>query len=179
MLPKLGTPLYNLNHENETIRKKTLKKWNRLNKILIIPLYRLFILPLSGFGRLFLILYTKGRITGKKRRTPLEYHRIDGTITVISGRGEEAGWVKNIRANPNAMSIRYGFHRFKPETEFVVDNEQKLQTVKWYVKNHGRSAKMLFGWNPKVHDPETTDFSKLLNLIIIIRFHKNISSPTS
>ena len=27
------------NHENENIRKKTLKKWNRLNKFLIIPLY--------------------------------------------------------------------------------------------------------------------------------------------
>jgi deazaflavin-dependent oxidoreductase (nitroreductase family) len=176
MLPKPGTPLYNLNHENEIIRNKTLKKWNRLNKILIIPLYRLFILPLFGFGRIFLILYTKGRKTGKKRRTPLEYHRIDGTITVIAGRGEEAGWVKNLRINPDSVSIRYGFHRFKPDIEFIVDNEHKIEFLKWYVKNHGRSAKILFGWDPKIHDPETSDFSKLLRLILVIRFHKNMLS---
>jgi hypothetical protein len=44
--------------------------------------------------------------------------------------------------------------------------------MKWYVVNHGKSAKMLFGWDRKFDDPETTDFSKLLTMITIIRLHR-------
>jgi deazaflavin-dependent oxidoreductase (nitroreductase family) len=172
MIPRPNTPLYNLNHEDKEVRNKTLKKWRRLNKYLVLPLYRCHLLPLFGFGRIFLILTTKGRKTGKKRRTPLEYHRIDGIITVISGRGEEAGWMKNVLINPESVFVRHGFHRFDPEIEYIIDDQQKLQIIKWYVKKHGRSAKFLFGWNPKIDDPETTDFSNLIGLISIIKFHK-------
>ena len=175
MLPRPNTPLYNLNHEDEMIKNKTLKRWRRMNKYLVLPLYRIYLLPLFGFGRIFLIITTKGRKTGKKRRTPLEYHRIDRIITVFSGRGEEAGWMKNVRLNPDAVSIRHGFHRFKPKIECISDEQQKIEIIKWYVKKHGRSAKFLFGWDSKIDDPETTDFSYLVGLISIIRFIKEKS----
>jgi len=87
ILPRSGSALYNMNHPDEKIRVKTLKKYKSLNKYLVIPLYRLRILPLLGFGRIFLILTTIGRKTGKKRRTPLEYHWIEGIMTILSGRG--------------------------------------------------------------------------------------------
>ncbi|MFX1235138.1 MAG: nitroreductase family deazaflavin-dependent oxidoreductase [Promethearchaeota archaeon] len=170
MLPRPNTPLYNLTHEDNEIKAKTLKRWRRLNKYLVLPLYRCYLLPFFGFGRIFLILTTKGRKTGKKRRTPLEYHRIDNIIMVISGRGEDAGWMKNIRLNPDSVSVRHGFHRFKPKIDYVIDEDKKLQIIKWYVKKHGRSAKLLFGWDPKIDDLETTDFSNILRLISIIRF---------
>jgi len=70
-LPRVDSALYNLNHPDENIRMKTLTKYKRINKLLILPLYRLKILPLLGFGKVFLILTTKGRISGKNRRTPL------------------------------------------------------------------------------------------------------------
>ena len=171
LLPRPGSPLYNLNHKDVMIKNKTLKKFKILNKYIVLPLYRLRILPLLGFGRIFLILTTKGRKTGKNRRTPLEYHRIDGIITIFSSIGEDAGWVKNIRANPDSLLVRHGFHRFQPQVEFVTNKDQKLEIMKWYVVNHGKSAKMLFGWIPKVDDPETTDFSKMLKMITLIRFH--------
>ena len=84
-LPRPGSALYNLNHPDSHIKDKTLKRYKRLNKYLVLPLYRIKFLPLIGFGRIFLILTTRGRISGKKRRTPLEYHRIDGVITIFSG----------------------------------------------------------------------------------------------
>ena len=93
LIPRPGSPLYNLNHTDENKRKKTLRRWRIINKYLVLPLYRLRIFPLFGFGRIFLILTTKGRVTGKKRKTPLEYHRIDQVITVFSSRGEETGWI--------------------------------------------------------------------------------------
>ena len=171
LLPRPGSPLYKLNHEDENERKKTLRRWSLLNKYIVLPLYRLRIFPLFGFGRIFLVLTTKGRKTGKKRKTPLEYHRIDQVITVFSSRGEEAGWVKNIHANPNEILVRHGFHSFQPQVEVVSHEEQKLEIMKWYVMNHGKAAKMLFGWNPKTDDPETINFSNLLNMITIIRLH--------
>ncbi len=90
-------------------------------------------------------------------------------ITIFSGRGEDAGWLKNIRTNPEFVWVRYGFHSFQPLVKFVIDDIDKLDIIKWYVTNHKRSAKFLFGWNPKTDDPEVTNFSKMLNTITIIQ----------
>ena len=169
LLPRSGSSLHKLNHKDEIIKNKMLKKFKIYNKYIVLPLYRLKILPLLGFGRLFLILTTQGRKTGKKRRTPLEYRRIEGTITIFSSRGEDAGWMKNIRAHPDSLLVRHGFHRFQPQVEFVTNEEQKLEIMKWYVVNHGKAAKMLFGWNPKTDDPETIDFTNLIKMISIIK----------
>jgi len=172
LLPRPGSSLYNLNHKDVMIKNKTLKKFKIYNKYIVLPLYRLKILPLLGFGRIFLILTTKGRKSGKKRRTPLEYHRIEGIITIFSGRGEDAGWMKNMRVHPDSLMVRHGFHRFKPHIEFVSNEDQKLEIMKWYVVNHGKSAKMLFGWNPKTDDPETIDFANLLKLLSIVKLER-------
>ena len=69
VLPRPGSALYNLNHPDERIKEKTLRKYRRANKYLVLPLYRIRFLPLIGFGRIFLILTTIGRISGKKRRS--------------------------------------------------------------------------------------------------------------
>ncbi len=171
-LPRDGSALYDLNHPDENIRMKVLKKYKRINKFLILPLYRLRILPLLGFGRIFLILTTKGRISGKIRRTPLEYHWIDNVITIFSGRGEDSDWLKNLRANPNDVMIKHGFHSFQPRIEFITAHDDKLNTIKWYVTEHKRSAKFLFGWRPKIDDPETTDFTKMLDSLVIVRLYR-------
>lgn len=172
ILPRRGSPLYKLNQDDEEEKKKTLRKWKVLNKYLVLPLYRLRILPLFGFGKIFLILETKGRNTGKKRRTPLEYHRINGTITIFSSRGEDSGWMKNIRANPDILLVRHGFRKFQPRVEIVGNRDETLRILKWYLENHGRSSKMLFGWNPKTDDPETTDYTNLLEMITVVKLHR-------
>ena len=168
-IPRPGSPLYNLTVADEEIKAKTLKKWKKLNKLFMIPLYRLKILPLFGLGKIFLLLETKGRITGKKRRTPLEYHRINDIITIFSARGEESGWMKNILNSPSDVKAHYGFRSFHPKIEIVKDNEEIIEIIKWYLTNHGRSSKILFGWDPKKDDPETHDLSVIVNSITIIQ----------
>ncbi len=172
LLPRPGSTLYNLNHEDERLKNKTLNKFKILNKYIVLPLYRLKIFPILGFGRIFLILTTKGRKTGKKRRTPLEYRRIDEIITIFSSRGEDAGWMKNIRAHPDSLLVKHGFHRFQPQVEIIGNTDDKLRILKRYLVKHGRSSKMLFGWNPKSDDPETTDITNLLKLITIVKLHR-------
>lgn len=170
--PRPGSSIYNFTQNDEVKQRKTLKKWKRLNKYFTLPFYRIGLLPSLGFGRIFLLLKTKGRVTGKTRRTPVEYHWIHDIIHVFSGRGEQADWIKNMRANPDQIWVRHGFHWFHATPEFVERHSEKDEILKWYVENHPRAAKMLFGWNPKQDDSETADLSPLINLITVVRLHK-------
>ena len=172
LLPKSGTPVYALLNDDETKRSKTLKKWRLLNKIVVVPLYRARILPLFGFGKIFLIIETIGRISGKKRRTPVEYHRVNKVITVVSARGNNAGWIKNIQKNPS-VCVRLGFRRFKPHIEILNSERDVLEFLHWYVLNCGKSAKMLFGWNPKYDTLESTDFSIMAKEMCVVKIQND------
>jgi hypothetical protein len=170
-IPRPGSPLYNLTLASEEIKIKTLKKWKNLNKWLMIPLYRMKILPLFGLGKIFLLLITKGRITGKKRRTPLEYHRINDIITIFSARGVKSGWMKNILKHPSDVKVYCGFHSFCPKIEIMENNEKIIEIIKWYLVNCSRSSKMLFGWDPKNDDLESHDLSVIAKTITIVQLH--------
>jgi deazaflavin-dependent oxidoreductase (nitroreductase family) len=172
VFPRKGSALYNLQKADEIERKKTLKRWKKTNKYFVLPFYKIGLLPLFGFGKIFLILTTKGRKSGKMRKTPLEYRKKDGVVTIVSARGEKSDWLQNLRANPDEARVRCGFHRFTPRLEFIDNFEEKDHFIKYYVKNYGRAAKMLFGWNSKTDDPDTTDFSTLVNSITIICLHE-------
>ena len=168
--PRPDTPLFDLLSEDEEIKNNTLKKWRTLNKWLIIPLYRSYLLPLLGFGKIFLLLQTEGRISGRKRYTPLEYRKVDNIPTVVSSRGNESGWMKNIRKNPDRVEIRIGFHKFKPRVEIIDDQISKEQFFSYYVAHFGSSAKFLFGWDPKTDDIESSDFSRLIKGTTMVKF---------
>lgn len=147
-------------------------KWlGRLNKI-VIPLYRLRVLPLFGFGRFFLLLTTIGRRTGKTRRNPLEFHRIDGVIHISAARGERTDWFRNIRANPEKVRVQVGFKTFQPGVKIVEDISEKIKFIEWMIEKLPREAKMGFGWNPNEDNLATADLSPLAEFMTIIRLHK-------
>jgi deazaflavin-dependent oxidoreductase (nitroreductase family) len=72
-----------------------LVKWLYKTPIL---LYRLGL----GFvvGRLFMVMTTVGRKSGKPRRTAIEFHEYKGRRYVFSAWGMKADWYRNIEANP-------------------------------------------------------------------------------
>lgn len=172
-LPRPGSVLFNFNYQDEASRKKMLKRWKNINKYFMIPLYRAKLLPLLGFGKIFLILKTKGWKTGKTRRTPLEYRRYEGTITIFAARGKNATWLKNMQSYPEDVIVTYGFHRFTPRIEIISDIDQKITIAKWYVSKFGKAANLLFGWDPKLDNLENTNFSKLADLLSIVILHKD------
>jgi deazaflavin-dependent oxidoreductase (nitroreductase family) len=147
-------------------------KWlRRLNRI-VVPLYRLRILPLFGIGWGILMITTIGRQTGKTRRTPLEFHRIDGVIHITAARGEKTDWVRNIRAKPEEVRVQVGFKSFQPRVEIVEDVSEKIKFIEWMIENIPREAKMGFGWNSKEDDLEDTDLTPLAEFLTIIRLYK-------
>jgi len=61
------------------------------------------------FRRPVLILETRGRISGKRRRTVVAYHELDDSLAVVAGAGGETrvpDWVRNLRADPKVVVTR-------------------------------------------------------------------------
>jgi len=166
--PRKGSAIYPLVSGERRAEERSLRWFRRLNNFLVVPLYRVRLLPLLGVGRIILLLTTRGRRTGKNRRTPLEYRVMDGVIHVFSARGKRADWLRNMRANPDAVTVQIGFREFKPMFE-LVDDDDKPDLFRFYVTEYPRAAKMLLGWDPGTDDPETADFSSLVRFIEIVR----------
>ena len=168
--PRPGSAEYGLLIADKDKKKKTLKQWKRMNKYFTIPLYRIGILPLFGGGKIFLLLFTKGRKTGKERITPIEYRRKDNIIHVVSGRGKVAHWFRNLEAHPEQATIKVGFKKFAVDFEIIQTIEEKNALFKWYVTKFPKAAKMLFGWDPKNDKVKLADFSTFSELVEVIKF---------
>lgn len=175
-IPRPGSAEYNFLFGNKEDQIKSLKRWKRLNKYVTIPLYRCGLFPLIGFGKIFILLFTKGRKTGKTRITPLEYRIRDGDIYIVAGRGGKAHWFKNLIANPEDVIVKQGFKKFKASYEILNDIEVKNDFFVWYVTKFPRDAKFLFGWSPKHDDINKVDFSKFSSLIKLIKIKKKDTS---
>ena len=159
-------------HDSVKQQRKTIKKFKFINNFFINPLYRIGLLPLLGFSRAFLLLFTTGRNSGKRCVATLEYHRINGVVHIFSGRGKKSDWFKNLRENPDKVSVKLGFHSSKPEIEIIDDSKEKLEVIRWYVKAHPTYARYLFGWNRSTDDPKSGILEPLVDLIPIIRLRE-------
>ena len=168
--PRKGSAVGNLLMADKEQQKKSLKKWMRVNKYFMIPFYRVGLLPLLGAGFIFLLLFTKGRKTGKVRITPLEYQKINGIIHIFASRGDKANWLMNLNADSEDVKIRIGFKKYKVKPE-IINIEERKSVFHWYVSKHPIAAKALMGWNKKEDDPEKTDFSFLAEKIVVVKLY--------
>jgi deazaflavin-dependent oxidoreductase (nitroreductase family) len=122
----------------------------------MIPLYRVNVLPLFGIGRIFLLLYHYGRVSGKEYITPLQYRRYKGRIVVFSVRGEDADWYQNCLSKPDSMRIKMGFSKYHAEVK-IIDPHEYSEIMQWYVSEFPFAARKLIGWNPDKDDISSLD----------------------
>ena len=167
-MPKPGSWMYNMCVDPKS-SKKYLRIFKIMNKI-VIPLYRFRILPLFGFGFRLLLLTTKGRKTGKKRRNPVEYFKIDDVIYIVSGYGDKAFWYKNIVANPNDVIVQVGFRSFHAKID-IIEGKDLEDFFRWLVVEKPKYSKAGFGWDPN-DDPNKADFSYIASIMRVIRLNK-------
>jgi deazaflavin-dependent oxidoreductase (nitroreductase family) len=166
--PRKGSALHKMLRGDKETTKKSLHNWKKINK-LVVFFYELGLLPLLGAGWYILLLYTKGRRTGKNRVTPLEYRRRGKSVFLFSARGKRSDWYRNIKTNPNDAKLRMGFKTLTPIVEFIEEDEEVEEILRWYVKMHPRSSKMIFGWDPSRDDPEKTDLTSLIKTFKIVK----------
>ena len=149
ILPRKGSVMYSFMKETKSNQKKTANKFKRLNKFLVVPFYRIYILPIFQIGRIIALVYTKGRKSGKRRITPLEFRRYDNKILLFSARGKYSDWYNNIIENPGDLKIRIGFRMYKP-TPVKSSEQEKFKILKWYIGKFPKSAKELFGYKKEI-----------------------------
>ena len=167
-LPRKGSLMYSVKHPE--YERKALSRFKFFNKWFVVPLYRANILPTFGFGKLFVLIKTKGRKSGRTYYVPLEYRKKDGKILLFASRGKKSDWLKNILANPGAFEIKIGFKGFrKPKKiELIDDFERKFEILKYYVERYPGAAKELFGWDKKKDTPDIETLKPIVELIEIL-----------
>jgi deazaflavin-dependent oxidoreductase (nitroreductase family) len=168
--PAPGTMLYGLIADPE-YRKTTHPKIKLTNR-LVVPLYKLRVLPLLGLGRAIMLLTTRGRKSQAMRDFPIGYHRIDDTIYVFSGWGKEANWYKNLMAYPEDVYVQTGFRRFHVRPEVVEDRRELKGIIERFILRSPAAAQTLIGWDPEQDDLQTADLSPMIEKVLIVRFRE-------
>lgn len=97
-------------------------------------------------GKSTMLLWTKGRKSGKWRPTPIGYtvNEQTGTYYVVSGWAERSQWYRNLLAHPN-VRVEAGRRKFRAKAE-LADPELAFQIHKQYLERNPRAA----GFWPKV-----------------------------
>jgi deazaflavin-dependent oxidoreductase (nitroreductase family) len=98
-------------------------------------LYSLGLGPLVG--RVFLLLTTRGRKTGRRRTIPLQYEVIDGVYYVAPARGPAADWYQNILANPE-VEVRLKARHIRGCAQAIQDPSRIADFLEVRLKNHPR-----------------------------------------
>ena len=73
----------------------------------------------------FCYLTTKGRVTGRPHQIEIWFGARDQSIYLLSGSGNNADWVKNLRKDPN-VSVRIGKQHFKATARLVTDEQEEM-----------------------------------------------------
>jgi deazaflavin-dependent oxidoreductase (nitroreductase family) len=102
-------------------------------------------------GRILVITHT-GRVTGLKRRTPLNYAIVDDDIYITAGFGMRSDWYRNLKANPQVQVwLPQGW--WSGIAEEVTDPTQRLALMRQVLIGSGVVAP-LFGIHPKTMTDE-------------------------
>ena len=103
-----------------------------------------------------------GRLSGKIRETVAMVLRYDSTsheAVICSAWGENADWIRNLRAGP-ALQVRIGRETFKPEQRFLSEDEC-MEVIVNFRRKHPwrlRLISAVLGWNDFSSDASTRDF---------------------
>jgi len=95
-------------------------------------------LPLPGYA----LLETKGRKTGKPRRTPVGDGRIGNQFWLVAEHGMNAGYVRNIEQNPHVrLKLRNGLrYRWHTGTAHLLTDDDPRERHFWLATQLPSSA---------------------------------------
>jgi deazaflavin-dependent oxidoreductase (nitroreductase family) len=118
-------------------------------------------------GRILVITHT-GRISGLKRRTPLNYAIVGDDIYITAGFGSRSDWYRNLKANPQVeVWLPEGWWR--GVVEEINDPQLRLALLRQVLIGSGIVAP-IFGINPKsMLDGELDEATNTYRLLRIRR----------
>lgn len=168
VFPLPGTTLYQVTC-NQKFKEEFHSKLKIANRV-VIPLYRIGLLPLLGLSKSIMLLTTKGRKSGKLRSFPVGYSRIGNCVYVFSAWGKRANWYKNLVASPEDVYVQIGLRRFHARAQVMQDPEELKGILKQFVLESPDAAHRLMGWDPERDDPANSDFALMIEKVLTVRF---------
>jgi deazaflavin-dependent oxidoreductase (nitroreductase family) len=125
-----------------------------------------------GFGprRVVLLLTTVGRKSGLPRVTPLQFEQMDDEIYIVSARGDQADWFKNILANPQAR-VQIGDRQFDAIAEPVTDPGRVADFIELRLRRHPVMIRLIMhffdGLPWRINRSELEEFCKHKAMVIL------------
>ena len=113
-------------------------------------------------GDTFLLLVHAGRKTGKRYSTVamvLRYEPRTREAVICSAWGQDADWIRNIRAHP-ALQVQIGRESFTPQQRFLSEDES-LAVVAEFRHQHPQRSRLIasvLGWGDLGSDAAARDF---------------------
>ena len=103
-----------------------------MQKYLLNPPIKLVLaagLPLPGYA----LLETKGRKTGKARRTPVGDGRVDDQFWLVAEHGMKAGYVRNIERDTHVrLKLRAGLtYHWQTGTAHLLSDDDPRERQRW------------------------------------------------
>jgi deazaflavin-dependent oxidoreductase (nitroreductase family) len=119
-------------------------------------------------GRIMVITHT-GRVTGLRRRTPVNYAIVDGEIYCVAAYGGSTDWYRNIVANPE-VEVWLPDGWWAGEMADISDSEDRLLLIRQVLIAAGFATPMFARFDPKsISDVELDELTKVYRLVRIRR----------
>jgi deazaflavin-dependent oxidoreductase (nitroreductase family) len=112
-----------------------------LQKYLLNPPIK-FLFAAGLFPPGYALLETIGRKSGKPRRTPVGNGLVGAQFWIVAEHGRNAGYVKNIVANPRVrLKVRHGLRaRWHSGTAHLLADDDPRERQRWLAKEKPGSA---------------------------------------
>jgi deazaflavin-dependent oxidoreductase (nitroreductase family) len=112
-----------------------------LQKYLLNPPIK-FLFAVRLFPPGYALLETIGRQSGRPRRTPVGNGLMGGQFWIVAEHGRNAGYVKNIVANPRVrVKVRHGLRaRWHSGTAHLLSDDDPRGRQRWLAKEKPGSA---------------------------------------
>ena len=118
------------------VRKR--KKVRLLQRYLLNPPMK--VLVWLGVVPGHVLIETRGRRSGKSRRTVVGIHFEDGTGWIVAEQGRHAGYVRNLQADPEVrIRHRRRWHRARADT--VVDEDPQARLDSFGRRSHANAVR--------------------------------------
>jgi deazaflavin-dependent oxidoreductase (nitroreductase family) len=149
-------------------RSITIRRW--LFRLLKLPPRLVYAIGLgTAYGRFVLLLTTKGRKTGERRVTPLQYEQVNGEFVVASARGALADWYRNVVAD-SRVEVRVGRSRFSGIAQTCSDPGRISDFLELRLERHPRMVGRMLRLRGVPANPtraELEDYASRLTMVTI------------
>ena len=88
---------------------------------------------LATWLRVWAVIETTGRVTGRKRLTPVANNVREGVLWVVAVHGRQAAYVRNIECQPR-VRVRIGSRWYAGMSELLPIDDQTLAKVNTYAR---------------------------------------------